>query len=136
MRKETLSRALKKTTQRIIATDRSKNAVEAAMKNARTAGVEHLIEFKVCDFSETDIPEKKGMVMFNPEYGERMGDEIKLAGTYKGIGDFFKKRCSGYTGFVFTGSPVLARKVGLSPRKKTPFYNGEIECRLFEYEIF
>jgi putative N6-adenine-specific DNA methylase len=136
LRKDTLKLSRKKTDQRIIATDISKKAIEAATKNATTAGVDHLIDFKVCDFAETEVPKSKGMVMFNPEYGERMGEEKRLIATYQRIGDFFKKKCSGYTGFVFTGNPVLARKVGLTPRKRTPFYNGEIECRLFEYEVY
>ena len=57
---------------RIIATDISQQAVEGARKNAMTAGVERLIEFGVCDFSETPVPTGGGMVLLNPEYGERM----------------------------------------------------------------
>ncbi|MGB2599249.1 MAG: class I SAM-dependent RNA methyltransferase [Candidatus Omnitrophota bacterium] len=136
LRKETLNLARKKTDFRIIATDISNKAIDAAMKDAKTAGVDHLIEFKVCDFRDTDIPAGKGMVMLNPEYGERMGAESKLANTYKEIGDFFKKKCNGYTGYIFTGNFDLSKKVGLHAKKRIPFYNGDIECRLLEYDIY
>lgn len=136
LRKETLSLSRKKTDFKIIATDRSNQAIDAAMKNAKTAGVDHLIEFKVCDFAHTSIPAGGGIVVLNPEYGARMGSESQLADTYKGMGDFFKEKCAEYTGYVFTGNPDLARKVGLQPKKRIPFYNGDIECRLLEYDIY
>lgn len=121
---------------RIIATDNSAQAVDAARKNAMTAGVEHLIEFMACDFADTPVPEGSGVVLLNPEYGERMGELDKLAETYTGIGDFFKQKCRGYTGYVFTGNPGLAKKVGLRSKRKTQFFNSNIECRLLEYELY
>ncbi len=136
MRKEALSLAAKKTDFRIIATDISENAINAAMKNAKTAGVDHLIEFNTCDFADTDIPDGKGIVMLNPEYGDRMGSIEKLTSTYKRVGDFFKQNCAGYTGYIFTGNLPLSKKVGLQTKKRTPFYNGDIECRLLEYNIY
>ncbi|MFC1643754.1 class I SAM-dependent RNA methyltransferase [Candidatus Omnitrophota bacterium] len=136
LRKEALDLARRKTDFRIIATDMSNRAVTAAMKNAKTAGVDHLIEFKACDFAHTSIPTGKGIVILNPEYGERMGSEAKLADTYKGVGDFFKKKCTGYTGYIFTGNLALSKKVGLQAKKRIPFYNGDIECRLLEYDIY
>lgn len=121
---------------RIIATDISPEAVEAARKNAAAAGVGRLIEFGVCDYSATPVPEGGGVVVLNPEYGERMGEVAKLETTYKGIGDFFKQKCAGYAGYVFTGNLALAKKVGLKPKRRIPFYNSGIECRLLEYELY
>ena len=121
---------------RIIATDIRPEAVEAARQNARTAGVEHLIEFQTCDFRESTVPEGEGIVILNPEYGERMGDAGKLGDIYKGIGDFFKNRCLGYRGYIFTGNLDLAKQVGLRTKRRIPFYNGPIECRLLEYELY
>jgi len=121
---------------RIIATDIRRGAIEAARKNAATAGVEHLIEFAVCDYSETIIPGGGGIVMLNPEYGERMGRIKELENVYKGIGDYFKQKCRGYTGYLFTGNLDLAKKVGLRAQRRIPFFNGGIECRLFEYELY
>ncbi|MFY0685449.1 MAG: class I SAM-dependent RNA methyltransferase, partial [Balneola sp.] len=56
---------------RILATDHDRKAIQAAKKNATTAGVDHLIEFRVCDFRETEIPYGDGVVVMNPPYGER-----------------------------------------------------------------
>ena len=121
---------------RIIATDISRQAVETAKKNALTAGVDHLIEFGVCDYSDTPIPSSGGVVILNPEYGERMGEEDKLKETYKEIGDFFKKKCQGYRGYLFTGNLDLAKKVGLRTKRRLSFFNGPIECRLLEYDLY
>lgn len=123
---------------RIIATDISREAIDAALQNAKTAGVDHLIDFRVCDFRDTEVPEKSegGAVMLNPEYGERLGDVRNLEEIYKAIGDFFKQKCKGYTGFVFTGNLELAKKIGLKTSRRIPFYNGTIDCRLLRYELY
>lgn len=121
---------------RIIATDIDAGAVEAARKNAMTAGVSHLIDFDVCDFAETVIPTEPGIIIMNPEYGLRLGEIEKLKDTYKRIGDFFKQKCAGYAGYVFTGNPALSKKVGLRTSRKIEFYNGNIECRLLKYELY
>lgn len=122
---------------KIIATDISEDAINISRINAGVAGVGNLIEFKVCDFEETFVPENEnGIVFFNPEYGERMGDETELEKMYAGIGDFMKKKCKGYTGYVFTGNLNLAKKIGLKAKRKIEFYNGKIDCRLLEYELY
>ncbi len=121
---------------KIIATDISADAVDISQKNAKTAGVEHLIEFSVCDFEETDVPEAPGIVLFNPEYGERLGVHSKLEATYARMGDFMKKKCLGYNGYIFTGNPDLAKKIGLRAARKIEFYNGKLDCRLLEYELY
>ncbi len=120
---------------RIIATDIESRAVEAARKNADTAGVGQRIEFGTCDFRETPLP-GGGIILMNPPYGERMGEVEELGELYRSIGDFFKQRCAGSSGFVFTGNPALAKKVGLKPKKSTVFFNSGIECRLLEYELY
>jgi len=121
---------------RIIATDISPLAVDAAKKNAHTAGVDHLIEFGICNYTDTPVPAGEGIVMLNPEYGARLGKTEELEKTYKGIGDFFKQKCKGYAGYIFTGNPDLAKKVGLRTKRKIQFFNSNIECRLFEYELY
>jgi putative N6-adenine-specific DNA methylase len=136
LRKEAAKVAKKSLNGRIIATDISQEAVEATKKNAMTAGVAHLMEFGMCDYSETPVPEGGGIVIVNPEYGERLGRIEELKKTYKGIGDFFKKRCHGYRGYIFTGNLDLAKEVGLRTKRRVPFYNSNIECRLLEYELY
>jgi 23S rRNA G2445 N2-methylase RlmL len=123
-------------TRRIIATDVNPDAVEAAKKNATTAGVEQLIEFHMCDFVDTPLPGAGGVIVLNPEYGERMGEMSRLSETYKNIGDFFKQKCKGFRGYVFTGNPTLAKQVKLKPARSLPFFNSSIECRLLEYELY
>jgi putative N6-adenine-specific DNA methylase len=121
---------------RIIATDIDRPTAESAYKNAMEARVERYIQFGACDFAETPIPEEGGMIIMNPPYGERLGDKETLGTLYAGIGDFFKQRCAGYMGYVFTGNPDLAKQVGLRTKRKLPFYTAKIECRLLEYELY
>ncbi|WP_307533231.1 class I SAM-dependent RNA methyltransferase [Pedobacter sp. W3I1] len=122
---------------KIVASDLSEDAVEVTRRNAKTAGVDTLIEFEVCDFELTPVPEDdKGVVVFNPEYGERLGVHSKLEMTYKRMGDFMKTKCKGYSGYIFTGNPDLAKKIGLKAAKKVEFYNGKLDCRLLEYELY
>ena len=122
---------------KIIASDLSADAVDVSQRNAKTAGVDHLIEFHVCDFAETPVPEGEGgVVFFNPEYGERLGVHTKLEATYKRMGDFMKQHCKGYTGYIFTGNPDLAKKIGLKASRRMEFYNGKLDCRLLEYELY
>ncbi|MEO6819016.1 MAG: class I SAM-dependent RNA methyltransferase [Ginsengibacter sp.] len=119
------------------ASDISEDAINITRINAGAAGVGDLINYKVCDFADTEIPQGgNGVIFFNPEYGERLGDEIELEETYSRIGDFMKKDCKGYAGFVFTGNFNLAKKVGLKAKRKIEFYNGKIDCRLLQYELY
>ena len=136
LREQAKKKAKKSLAGRIIATDIKPETVEAAKKNAITAGVERLIAFDVCDYADTPLPDGRGVIVINPEYGVRMGEASKLIETYKGIGDFFKQKCNGYKGYVITGNPGLAKKVSLKPSKVIPFFNSGIECRLFEYELY
>lgn len=121
---------------KIVASDIDARAIAAAKLNARTAGVDHLIQFEVCDFTKTPVPAGSGAVIFNPEYGERLGEEDKLTSIYFGIGDFLKQKCQGYRGYVFTGNLTLAKRIGLRSSRRVPFYNSRIECRLLEFEMY
>lgn len=121
---------------RIIASDIDPAAVEAARQNAVTAGVEHLIEFEVCDFAETPVPQTGGLVVVNPEYGLRLGETSGLEDVYRRLGDFLKQKCAGYTAYVLSGNKELTRHIRLKASRKYVFYNGNIECRLLKYELF
>jgi len=121
----------------IVATDISEDAVNIAKINAGIAGVEELIDFTVCDFRETKVlADAGGAVFFNPEYGDRLGQIAALEDIYKSMGDFMKQQCKGYTGYIFTGNLELAKKIGLKPARRIEFYNGKIDCRLLEYELY
>lgn len=120
----------------IIATDYSEAAIANARKNAVAAGVASIIEFAVCDFANTKIPEQPGIFFVNPEYGERLGQISNLEATYTRIGDFMKQKCGGYVGYVFTGNLELAKKIGLKASRRIEFYTSTIDCRLLEYELY
>jgi putative N6-adenine-specific DNA methylase len=122
---------------RIMATDYSERAVANARKNAIAAGVANIIDFQVCDFADTRVPEgRPGVVFINPEYGERLGEIAELEKTYARIGDFMKQKCEGYLGYVFTGNLDLAKKIGLRAKRRIEFYTSTIDCRLLEYELY
>jgi putative N6-adenine-specific DNA methylase len=118
---------------KIIATDISPEAVENAHSNAIAAGVAQYIEFKACDFADTPVPEEKGAIFFNPEYGIRLGTFEELAPLYERIGTFLAEKLNGWTGALITGNPDLARLVDLYYKTRIPFFNGPIDCRLFIY---
>jgi putative N6-adenine-specific DNA methylase len=121
---------------RIIATDISDDAIKISKVNAGIAGVEKYIDFAICDFEETSIPETPGVIYFNPEYGERLGEISALQNTYERIGDFMKKKCQGYLGYIFTGNLDLAKKIGLKASRRIEFYTAKLDCRLLEYELY
>ena len=118
---------------KIIATDISPEAVENAHSNAIAAGVAQYIDFKACDFADTPVPEEKGAIFFNPEYGIRLGTFEELAPLYERIGTFLAEKLNGWTGALITGNPDLARLVDLYYKTRIPFFNGPIDCRLFIY---
>jgi putative N6-adenine-specific DNA methylase len=121
---------------KFIVTDNRQDAIDISKVNAELAGVDHLLEFNCCDFSETEIPETPGVVFLNPEYGERMGEIEELEKTYSALGDFLKQKCKGYMGYIFTGNLDLAKKIGLKANRRIEFYSAQLDCRLLEYELY
>ncbi len=122
---------------KITASDISEDAINISKINAGMAGVEDMITYEVCDFQLTELPALEGsVIMFNPEYGDRLGEEKELEETYALLGDFMKKKCKGYTGYIFTGNLELAKKIGLKPKRRIEFYTSKIDCRLLEYELY
>lgn len=120
----------------ITATDHDPQAIDAAQKNAKVAGVDHLIRFAVEPFIDTQLPDEPGHIVLNPEYGQRLGVTEELEDTYADMGDFFKQHAAGWRCHVFTGSRELAKRIGLRPTSRKPFFNGPIECRLLSFEIY
>lgn len=122
---------------KIIVSDISEDAINVTKINAGMAGVEDMLIYEVCDFQQTTLPEDAGsIIIFNPEYGDRLGEEIELEETYALMGDYMKKKCKGYTGYIFTGNLELAKKIGLKPKRRIEFFTSKIDCRLLEYELY
>jgi 23S rRNA G2445 N2-methylase RlmL len=122
---------------KITVSDISEDAINVSKINAGMAGVEDMLTYEVCDFQQTTLPEQEGaIIIFNPEYGDRLGEEIELEDTYALMGDYMKKKCKGYTGYIFTGNLELAKKIGLKPKRRIEFFTSKIDCRLLEYELY
>jgi len=116
--------------------DISHSAVAMAVENARRAGVLDKLTLGRGAIAELSPPPGPGVMIFNPPYGKRLGEEEELRPLYKEIGDVMKKRCKGYTAYLFTGNLELAKCVGLKASRRIVLYNGPIECRLLKYEMY
>ena len=121
---------------KIYASDISVESIEISQTNARAAGMENNVRFETSDFKDIEVPDQPGVVILNPAYGERLGEVEELQVTYREIGDFFKQKCKGYYGYIFTGNRELAKVVGLRTKRKIEFLNAQIDCRLLEYELY
>ena len=84
---------------------------------------------------EISAPAPQGILVINPPYGERMGESEELAEFYPRLGNALKKKFSGWNCYIFSGDMRLPKLIGLNASKRTPLYNGALECRLFEYKI-
>ena len=120
----------------IAASDIDPQAIACSRDNAGRAGVEGLIRFHTCDFRKTPLPKPPALVLMNPEYGERLGTEARLEELYEAIGAYFKGTCQGMRAAVMIGNIPLGRKIGLHPVRRIPLWNGDIEGRLLEYDIY
>ncbi|MFI5136111.1 MAG: class I SAM-dependent RNA methyltransferase, partial [Chitinophagales bacterium] len=136
LKKELAEKVDRESKPQIIASDRDRSALSAAKENAKLAGVDHLIQFMQCEFDETKISEEKGVIIFNPPYGERLGATDELKKLYSDIGNFLKQKAAGYFGYVFTANMELAKNIGLKPKSKKNFLNGALECKLLEFDMY
>jgi len=134
---ETAAAEIKKCDIKISGSDISRDAVQASLSNIRNAGFQNLIHVQRCDFKDSHLPKGgRFILMVNPEYGMRLGDEKKLETVYRDLGDFFKNKCQGGRCFIFTGNLGLAKRVGLKADRRHIFWNSNVECRLLEYEVY
>lgn len=111
------------------------DALKAAHQNLEEAGIRETVDLKQCNALEASPPGNEGILVANLPYGERMGDEDELAELYPQLGDVLKKKFGGWDAYLFTADLRIAKLMRLTPSKRTPLYNGAIECRLFEYKI-
>jgi putative N6-adenine-specific DNA methylase len=100
------------------------------------AGLGGVIQLKQANVLEVSPPAPEGVLVANPPYGVRVGEDEALAAFYPKLGDALKARFAGWRCYFFTGDAArFAKLVGLKASKRTPLYNGPLECRLLEYRI-
>jgi putative N6-adenine-specific DNA methylase len=106
-----------------------------ASMNLREAQLDGAVTLKQANLLELSAPAPEGMLVTNPPYGVRLGEKEKLAQLYPQLGTVLKQKFAGWTAFVFSGDPELARAIRLKPSRKTVLFNGALECRLYEYRM-
>jgi putative N6-adenine-specific DNA methylase len=119
----------------IFARDRDTRALERCRGNAQAAGVAGWLAVEEGDVLARPAPAPSGILVFNPPYGVRLDDARTLAAFYPKLGDALKRQFAGWTACILTGDLRLATLIGLKPSRRTPIMNGDIDCRLFRFEI-
>lgn len=119
----------------IYASDRDAHAVQAAKDQFMRAGVASDIALTQTDLFDLTPPQEPGIIVMNPPYGVRLGTQADLDVFYPKLGSWLKTRCVGWRVYLFTGDLRAPKLIGLAPTKRTPLFNGAIECRLYEFLI-
>ena len=115
--------------------DNDEQAVRATRRNLQEAGFGNLVTVDRGDILETQPLTDHGVLVANPPYGERIGEQEALAAFYPELGSALKRHWAGWHCFFFTADLRLPKLVGLKPSRKTPLFNGPLECRLFEFRM-
>jgi putative N6-adenine-specific DNA methylase len=119
-----------------LGSDVRRDAIAFATGNARAAGIGHLLRFEVKDVRDFRPPEgPPGVIVCNPPYGERIGEEKELKPLYRSLGEVLYQRCAGWRAFVFTGNARLARELAMRPARRVALMNGKIPCELLEFDL-
>ena len=115
--------------------DISPVAVRAALANLDRAGLLPAVTLSTGDILEASAPATSGVLIANPPYGERLSEQEELAAFYPHLGSALKRNFAGWTCYLLTADLRMPKLMRLSPSRKTPLYNGAIECRLFEFKM-
>jgi 23S rRNA (guanine2445-N2)-methyltransferase / 23S rRNA (guanine2069-N7)-methyltransferase len=113
--------------------DADPRAIAAARANAARAGLEGRVHFEQGAFAQVSPQGPPGLVVANPPYGERLGQERELARLYLQLGQVLKERFGGWQAALFAGNPEL--RIPLRPRRSCTLYNGPLRCRLLVYRL-
>jgi putative N6-adenine-specific DNA methylase len=119
----------------IYGSDRSGSALKSARTNLAAAGLDRIVSLKQADVLEISAPAKEGIIVTNPPYGVRLGEQQELAQFYPKLGDALKKKFSGWRAYLLSADMRLPKLIHLAASKRTPLFNGALECRLFEYRM-
>jgi putative N6-adenine-specific DNA methylase len=123
------------TPQPIFGSDLYGDALSDARTNLVAAGLSDLVSLKQANFAEVSSPEPSGVLVTNPPYGVRIGDQQQLEDLYPLLGDTLKKRFTGWNAYILTADPMLPKLIRLTASRRTPLFNGALECRLLEYKM-
>jgi putative N6-adenine-specific DNA methylase len=119
----------------IFGSDLYGEALKLARVNLAAAGFADAVSLKQANFLEISAPAAQGVLVANPPYGVRIGEQDELASFYPQMGDVLKQKFAGWRAYIFTADMRLPKLIGLSPSKRTPLYNGALECRLYEFKM-
>ena len=110
-------------------------AVSMTRENLAALSLDEAVLLKQVNVLESSPPVPEGMMVTNPPYGVRVGEDEEMAEFYPLLGDVLKRRYSGWTAFILSGDLRLAKLIRLSVEKRMPLFNGQIDCRLFQYTL-
>ncbi len=119
----------------IFGSDVSGFALNDARRNFGEAGLGEVVTLSQCDVLNVEAPAQGGILVTNPPYGERIGDQQALAELYPKLATVLKQRFAGWTAYIFTADTRLPKLMRLKPSRKTPLFNGPLECRLYEIKL-
>jgi putative N6-adenine-specific DNA methylase len=119
---------------RIIGSDNNDEMLTKTRRNLRALPIGRFVETAVHSFHEVKCPEEKGIVLTNPPYGERMGDNIEEL--YAALGDWMKNEMKGFNCWIISSSESGFKSIGLRPDRKIKLYNGELECSFRKFGIY
>jgi putative N6-adenine-specific DNA methylase len=111
------------------------DVLKGARSNAAALGVDETIQFKQANILEVSPPAESGILITNPPYGVRIGEQEELGRLYPQLGDLLKRKFAGWTAYFFTADLRLAKLIRLNASRRTLLFNGALECRLFEYKM-
>ena len=120
---------------KISASDNDRAMTRACQENAMTAEVDMFIEINTLDAQDTQPNGEKGIVLSNPPYGVRLAEVQALHALYPQLGSWLKQRYAGWTVGMFTGDMEMPKLMRLKPKRKIPLYNGNLDCRLFLFDM-
>lgn len=116
--------------------DTDRAVLQKAKQNARRAGVDHVIQFKSEGIATLEPPVEKGLIVTNPPYAVRMGDEDNVRDVYRDLGYTLKHRFTGWDAWILSGNKELILDMRLKSTRRHFVYNGNLECRFLKYSMF
>ena len=115
----------------ISGSDNDRHMIRAAVANAQAAEVDTFVRFEVKDAQDTRPNGEGGILISNPPYGVRLAEVQALQALYPQLGAWLKQYYAGWLAGMFTGDRDMPKFMRLSPKRKIPLYNGNLDCRLF-----